>query len=925
VPETLLRGKRAVAVVVAATLVGVSAAVLLSGHNTTARAAAAPGATVRASVSDDGARSGGAYSELSADGTTVVFTSYTRLDELSNAEVQAVYLRDLRSGRTVMISRGQLVRPPEPEPTPTATPTTTTTTPTEPTFEPPRLAGEPLVSLNGRRQPPPEPEYREVPPSGGSSDPTVSADGRFVAFVTRADNIIVEDADTHEDLLVCDRDPDGDGEFDERREDGSLVYRYFPASEPQYVEGGGVYFRTDTPTAPKLSDDASRIVWQDERLTDHLGDHQVVRTAPLTAAGAGPVQIIGTDLPGTVEWVNQAQPDVSADGRFVVLVADYVRQEGGGEFPSYIRFHAVVRKDTVTGAIARVDLDVNTTPEEPAPLSEDQSVHLASPAISGDGGTVAFEAETYQDYCSEGECWYSVADQPTVYVVRVQENGTPVDSAIASRDNENEIVNGVHPALSGDGRFLAFATDNAGAHDGIDLPLGDNDGSCLTNSDSEGVHRALPPVTEERDERVVCQVVVRDLVVDRDRSRAEEPRLPGTLASPGTGRGCAEEVPEDATCGGNDNSPPYGTTGPSLSRNGSTIAYDSDASDLVPDLDDDNEQTDVFVRTFRPELRADPTPLEFGEVTLGETLDRVVRLDHVGFGPLVVTELTVDGSEEFTVGAQTCTNEETVVLQQTGNCEVSVTFAPSADGERTGTLVVRLRDGREFTVPLVGTGFEEEIPPPDDARFAASPDPLNFGDRLLLSDTPAQTVTVTNTGGSPLTVSGVAVVTPTLTPADYTIESDTCTGVAVPPDGACQIGVKFSPQASGPRTAVLRFTDDIPGGTPHLIGLSGTGSTPAVEVSPGVSQPGRAITVAGTGFAPNRQVTITITGSVEKTTVVPDATGAFSKVLLVLSKSPIGTHPVVATIDGTNPAIAPAKPLLLVAPSVSPADFVIRN
>ncbi len=242
-PETLLRGKRAVAVVVAATLVGVSAAVLLSGQNTTALAAAAPGSTVRASVSEDGERSGGAYSELSANGTTVVFTSYTRLDELSNGETEAVYVRDLRSNRTVMISRGQLTRPePEPEPTPPATPTTTTTTTTVPTFTPPRLAGEPLLSLNGKRQPSPAPEppeYGEVPPNGYSSDPTISADGRFLAFVTRADNIVVEDADTHEDLLVCDRDPDGDGEFDERREDGSLVYRYFRASEPEYVEGGG--------------------------------------------------------------------------------------------------------------------------------------------------------------------------------------------------------------------------------------------------------------------------------------------------------------------------------------------------------------------------------------------------------------------------------------------------------------------------------------------------------------------------------------------------------------------------------------------------------------------------------------------------------------------------------------------------------------
>ncbi|MGB3438915.1 MAG: choice-of-anchor D domain-containing protein [Actinophytocola sp.] len=914
-PVSLLRGKRAVAVVVAATMVGVSAAVLLSGQNTSARAAAAPGSTVRASVSDDSTQSGGAYSELSSDGTTVVFTSYSRLDTLPNDHNEAVYVRDLRNGRTVMISRGQFVRPQEPE---TPVPTTTTTTPT---FEPPRLAGKPKLSLNGKRQQQ-EPEYGEVAPNGFSTEPTVSADGRFVAFVTQADNIIVEDADSDQDLLVCDRDPDGDGTFDERREDGSLVYRYFRANEPQYVEGGGDYYRTDAPFAPKLSDDASRIVWEDERITDHLGYHHIVRTAPLTANGAGPVQIVGTDF-GQVETLYQAQPDVSADGRFVVLVVDYERQEINGEFPTWVTFHAVIRKDMRTGTLARADLDVTTTPGKPVPLSADRTVHLASPAISGDGGTIAFEAEEWADVCNDG-CWRSVADQPTVYVARVQEDGTAVDSAIASRDNGNEVVNGFRPALSGDGRFLAFVTDNPGVHDGVDVALDLYDDSCVTDSDSDSVGRALPPVSEKRDGRVVCQVVVRDLVVDRQRLTDEQPRLPGTLASAGTGRDCAQPLPDGATCGGDDDSPPYDAAAPSLSRNGSTISFDSNATDLVPDLVDDNEQTDVFVRTFRPELRADPTPLEFGDVTLGETLDRVVRLDHVGFGPLVVTELVVDDSAVFTIGAQTCTGTETVVLQQTGSCEVSVTFAPEVDGEQTGTLVVRLRDGREFTVPLRGKGFEEEIPP-EDGRFAASPDPLDFGDRLLLSANPAQAVTVTNTGGTDLTVTGVGVVTPPLAPADFTIESDTCTGTPVPPDGTCQVTVRFSPQRIGQRTAVLRFTDDVPDDTPHLIGLTGTGGTPAVAVSPGVSQPGRTITVTGTGFAPNRPVTITITGSVEKATAQPDGTGTFSKVVLILPRSPIGTHPVVATIDGTDPAISAAKPVLIVSPSVSPADFVIRN
>jgi hypothetical protein len=47
--------------------------------------------------------------------------------------------------------------------------------------------------------------------------------------------------------------------------------------------------------------------------------------------------------------------------------------------------------------------------------------------------------------------------------------------------------------------------------------------------------------------------------------------------------------------------------------------------------------------------------------------------------------------------------------------------------------------------------------------------------------------------------------------------------------------------------------------------------------------------------------------------------------MLILPKTPIGNRTVTATIDGTNPAIAPTAPLLIVTPTVSPSTFVIRG
>jgi hypothetical protein len=914
-------------VAVVATLVGVSAGVLLSGQSTPARAAAAPGSTVRASVVDgtppQQSPRGGSEQELSSDGTTVAFSSYSQLTALKTDGNENVYIRNLRDNKTVMNSRGQFIRPPEPEPEPDP-----------PTIGKPRLASDPLLSLNGRRTQPPPLQFGETVPNGSSHSPTISADGRYVAFMTSADNIVPEDADADQDLLVCDRDPDSDGILDEEREGGGLDFSYFRVNQPQFSEGEGGVYRVDYPSSPKLSDDASRIVWEDTVVQDNGYYLDVVRTSLLrapastvgglaAAPGPGAVQIVQTPL-GGLNPTSQYWPDVSSDGQFIVLVADYERAEGGGEFPNYIPFHAVIRKDMRSGAVLRVDWDVDTTAEAATYLSSDESVHLAAPAISSDGGTVAFEAEEYENYCSEGSCWGSAELQPMVFVVRIDGNGNPIDSIVASRDNDNEIVNGFGPALSGDGRFLAFGTDNRNVHDGVDVSLGDGGDSCLTQSnDLTGKPlvnlSGLPPTSEERNDRVVCQVVVRDLVVDRSRQANEEPRIPGTLVSAGTGTDCAEEIPEGGTCAGDQDSPPYDRQPPSLSHNGSTVAFDSVATNLVPNEVDDNNRTDVFVRTFRPELRADPTPLDFGVLAVGDTFDQVVRFDHVGTGPLVVTDVAIEDTSEFSLGAQTCSGEG-VILQQAGSCEVSVTFAPKLGADRTGTLRLTLRDGREFTVPLTGKGTQEQVRP-DRGRFAAGPDPLNFGDRLLLSDGPTQTVTVTNVGDTNLTITGVEFVS-TIAPADYKFAANTCANAVLPADGTCQVTVSFSPTAPADRPAVLRFTDDGPGGV-HLIGLTGKGSTPTVLLSPAVTQPGRVVTVRGTGFAPNHPLTITITGSIESAKAVTDGTGAFTQGLLILPKSPIGNRPVVVTIDGTT--LQAQIPLLIVTPSSSPGEMVARG
>ncbi|GAB3459357.1 choice-of-anchor D domain-containing protein [Actinophytocola sediminis] len=869
-----------------------------------ARAEVAPGATIRASVVDGTnaeAELGAYQQELAAGGNAVVFTSDSQLDDLATSPDgeqyanENVYVRDLSAGRTVMISRGQ--------------------------FSWPESAGSAHEPRHDGGSPAPEPVLGEVPPNQDSYQPTISADGRFVAFVTTATNIVRADDDHDQDIIVCDRDPDGDGTFDEDRDDGDRDYRYFRVTTPIYDHGRE--YRTDDPRRPRLSDDASRIVWQDQRDVED-NRYARVRTATLRLTPAhdpGPPTSAGwvpTPL-GDELLEDQAYPDVSGDGRFVVLSARFLKPRQD-HHRNDLRHDAILRVDTVTSAITRVDLD-----RAGDPIGTEEAIFLSSPVISRDGTVIAFEAEWYDYDPCDGTCW-DRGGLPDVHAVGVGLDGRVTESAIVSRDNAGDQVNGVAPGLSGDGRFVSFVTDNRDAHDGVD----DVDGhSCLFRQDDGGTETpkaAEPPVADARTDRTSCQVVVRDLVVDRERLAADAPRLPGALASPGTEDRCADPMPADGTCGGNADTTPFGTErSPTLAADGHRIAYESAATDLVPDVPDNNDAQDVFVRTFRPELRADPGLLDFGEVLVDTPVTATVRLDHVGIGPLVVAELAIEGAG-FTVADQTCVLEGAVV-QQAGGCLVEIEFRPPAENDFAGVLRLVLTDDREFTVDLVGVGVLELEEPgqpgqPGSAAFAAAPDPVSFGSRLIRSTGPAGTVTVTNTGGGTLTVSGVTVEPPAAS-AHYTVTANTCAGAPLAPGASCAVTVSLVPAAGGDLSAVLSFEDDA-AGAPHLVGLTGSAPTPEIELSPAVTQPGRVVTVIGTGFTPNQLVVATAPLAVQTNPVTVAADGTFRSALLILPKSTAGNRVVVAKVT-VFPEVNAEQPLLVVTPTVGPAEFVVRG
>jgi hypothetical protein len=105
------------------------------------------------------------------------------------------------------------------------------------------------------------------------------------------------------------------------------------------------------------------------------------------------------------------------------------------------------------------------------------------------------------------------------------------------------------------------------------------------------------------------------------------------------------------------------------------------------------------------------------------------------------------------------------------------------------------------------------------AAVTFTPASLTFALQAIGTTSPPQTITVVNTGDASLFINSAAVPN-TL---DFTVVSDGCSGLTLPPGTSCNMSITFSPTATGTRTAALTVTDNAPG-SPQTAPLTGTGT-----------------------------------------------------------------------------------------------------
>ena len=343
--------------------------------------AGAIGTTERVSLNNGGGQATGSNADssgpsMSSDGRYVAFTNFASLSPLDSNSAADVYVRDRLTGTTELVS----------------------------------------VGLSGNAA------------NDSSAEPSISGDGRYVAFWSFASDLVGGDTNGFYDEFVHDR-------LTGTTQRISLSTTGAEAGYGQQM------------LHPEISADGSTVVF--------------ATSASLDPADTGSLDIYLRDLTtNTTQWVSvtsagvstpgeHAHPSVSGDGRYVVFQSDSTHLVPGSSG------YQIFRWDRLTGAIESVSADTTAGFRE-----------NIEPSISDDGQRVAF-------YSRSG---LVPEDTDTFYDVYFRDLSTSALTRLSvASDGGTPNGHSSHPVISGDGTAVAFYSQatNLVPGDGNDPFFGD--------------------------------------------------------------------------------------------------------------------------------------------------------------------------------------------------------------------------------------------------------------------------------------------------------------------------------------------------------------------------------------------------------------------------------------------------------------------
>jgi pimeloyl-ACP methyl ester carboxylesterase/archaellum component FlaF (FlaF/FlaG flagellin family) len=361
---------------------------------------------------------------------------------------------------------------------------------------------------------------------------SISGDGRYVAFMSFASNLVPGDTNSIGDVFVHDRDTDADGIFDEpgavstaRVNVDSAGNQAYGSSDWAIVSGDGRYvafYSYDSNLVPGDTNEVADVFVHD-RLT-------------------GIPQRVSVDSAGNQGNGESYKPAISADGRFVAFTSaasNLVPGDTNATADIFVR-----DRDTDADGVFDEPGAVSTARVSIDSAENQGNAGSDVPAISADGRHVAFTSAASN--LAPGD-----SNNTLDIFVRDRQAGTTERVSVDNSGDQGSDYSGV-AAMSADGRYVVF-TSHA-----TNLVPGDTNGSD--------------------------DIFVRDRDTDAD----------GIFDEPGAASTTRVSVDSAGNQGNSWSSYP-----PSISANGRYAAFTSGATNLVPG--DTNGVYDVFVHDRCPD------------------------------------------------------------------------------------------------------------------------------------------------------------------------------------------------------------------------------------------------------------------------------------------------------------------------------------
>lgn len=198
-----------------------------------------------------------------------------------------------------------------------------------------------------------------------------------------------------------------------------------------------------------------------------------------------------------------------------------------------------------------------------------------------------------------------------------------------------------------------------------------------------------------------------------------------------------------------------------------------------------------------------PTSLAFDEQLVGTTSEaKTITVRNQSSMPTFEAPGVVPNNEipvygfpvdikSITISGDFAQTNDCNKLDPGETCRILVTFTPTQEGERRGSVTINSdADNSRLVTNLLGTGFI-----PDAAALELSAYTVSFGNQVMGRPAEEQTITLRSVGGLDLVLGNLYVA------GDFS-QTNNCPGT-MPPGTECLIRLGFQPTVTGPRPGTL--------------------------------------------------------------------------------------------------------------------------